>query len=122
LPRIYAGSNLERESVTALINLFSKDIFERDYGGEDLVGRVYEYFIAEFASSEGKRGESTLRHPVSSFVLWSAMLEPTEGKVFDPCLRIGRNVRAVGHLHDIIRGTWLFTDRRARTSPIVCAA
>jgi type I restriction enzyme M protein len=56
LPRIYAGSNLERENVTGLINLFSKDIFERDYGGEDLIGRVYEYFIDEFALSEGKRG------------------------------------------------------------------
>ena len=56
LPRIYAGSNLERESVTSLINLFSKDIFEQDYAGEDLIGRIYEYFIGEFASSEGKRG------------------------------------------------------------------
>src|ERR1017187_3813750 len=54
-PRIYAGSNLDRENVTALINLFSKDIFEQDHGGEDLIGRVYEYFIGEFASSEGKR-------------------------------------------------------------------
>jgi type I restriction enzyme M protein len=56
LPRIYAGSNLDRENVTALINLFSKDIFEQDHDGADLIGRVYEYFIGEFASSEGKRG------------------------------------------------------------------
>lgn len=56
LPRIYAGSNLDRESVTGLINLVSKDIFKQDHGGEDLIGRVYEYFIGEFANSEGKRG------------------------------------------------------------------
>lgn len=56
LPRIYAESNLERESVTGLINLFSKDVFRLDHDGEDLIGRVYEYFIGEFASSEGKRG------------------------------------------------------------------
>ena len=56
LPRIYAGSNLSRENVTGLINLFSKDIFRQDHGGEDLIGRVYEYFIGEFANSEGKRG------------------------------------------------------------------
>lgn len=42
LPGIYAGSNLDRENVTALINLLSKDIFEQDHGGEDLIGRVYE--------------------------------------------------------------------------------
>jgi len=88
LPRIYAGSNLERESVTALINLFSKDIFERDYGGEDLVGRVYEYFIGEFASSEGKRGGEYFT-PSSIVRLLVAMLEPTEGKVFDPCCGSG---------------------------------
>ena len=51
LPRIYAGSNLERENVTGLINLFSKDIFKQDHDGQDLIGRVYEYFIGEFASS-----------------------------------------------------------------------
>src|SRR3990172_1103969 len=78
LPRIYAGSNLERESVTALINLFSKDIFERDYGGEDLVGRVYEYFIGEFASSEGKRGGEYFT-PSSIVLFLFSMLEPTEG-------------------------------------------
>lgn len=56
LPRIYAGSNMDAVSVRGLINLFSKDIFEADHGGDDLIGRVYEYFIGEFASSEGKRG------------------------------------------------------------------
>ena len=88
LPRIYAGSNLERENVTGLINLFSKDIFEKDYGGEDLVGRVYEYFIGEFASSEGKRGGEYFT-PSSIVRVLVAMLEPTEGKVFDPCCGSG---------------------------------
>ena len=56
LPRVYAGSNLARENVTGLINLFSKDIFQQDQGGLDLIGTIYEYFIGEFADSEGKRG------------------------------------------------------------------
>ena len=55
LPRIYAGSNLERENVTGLINLFSKDIFERDYGGEDLVGR-HVRAVGHFHASFGKPG------------------------------------------------------------------
>jgi type I restriction enzyme M protein len=88
LPRIYAGSNLERENVTSLINLFSKDIFEQDYAGEDLIGRVYEYFIGEFASSEGKRGGEYFT-PSSIVRLLVAMLEPTEGQVFDPCCGSG---------------------------------
>src|SRR6266496_3342141 len=84
LPPIYAGSNLDKESVAGLINLFSKDIFRLETGGVDMLGRVYEYFIGEFANSEGKRGGEyfTPRSIVQTIV---AMLEPTEGKVFDPC-------------------------------------
>lgn len=88
LPRIYAGSNLDREGVTGLINLFSKDIFKQDHGGEDLVGRVYEYFIGEFANSEGKRGGEYFT-PVSIVRTLVAMLEPAEGVVFDPCCGAG---------------------------------
>src|ERR1039458_3854790 len=44
------------EGVAGLINLFSKDIFRAETGGVDMLGRVYEYFIGEFANSEGKRG------------------------------------------------------------------
>src|SRR5213593_3040236 len=88
LPRIYAGSNLDAVSVRGLINLFSKDIFEADHGGDDLIGRVYEYFIGEFASSEGKRGGEyfTPRSIVRTLV---AMLEPERGVVFDPCCGSG---------------------------------
>jgi type I restriction enzyme M protein len=88
LPRIYAGSNLDAESVRGLINLFSKDIFEADHGGEDLIGRVYEYFIGEFASSEGKRGGEYFT-PASIVKTLVAMLEPEEGVVFDPCCGSG---------------------------------
>jgi type I restriction enzyme M protein len=88
LPRIYAGSNLARENVTSLINLFSKEIFKLDHDGEDLIGRVYEYFIGEFANSEGKRGGEYFT-PLSIVRTLVAMLEPTEGVVFDPCCGSG---------------------------------
>ena len=88
LPRIYGGSNLGRENVTGLINLFSKDIFKEDHCGEDLIGRVYEYFIGEFASSEGKRGGEYFT-PASIVRTLVAMLEPTKGVVFDPCCGSG---------------------------------
>jgi type I restriction enzyme M protein len=88
LPRIFAGSNLDRESVAGLINLFSKDAFREEHGGEDLIGRVYEYFIGGFADSEGKRGGEYFT-PVSIVRTLVAMLEPEEGIVFDPCCGSG---------------------------------
>ncbi len=88
LPRIYAGSNMTRDNLAGLINLFSRDVFTFDHGGEDLIGRVYEYFIGEFANSEGKRGGEYFT-PVSIVKLLVAMLEPTEGTVFDPCCGSG---------------------------------
>ena len=88
LPKIYAGSNLSRENVTGLINLFSRDIFRAGHGGLDLIGRVYEYFIGEFADSEGKRGGEYFT-PLSIVRTLVAMLEPERGTVFDPCCGSG---------------------------------
>ena len=88
LPPIYAGSNLDKEGVAGLINLFSKDIFRVETGGVDMLGRVYEYFIGEFANSEGKRGGEYFT-PQSIVQTLVAMLEPTEGKVYDPCCGSG---------------------------------
>jgi len=88
LPPIYAGSNLDPENLRGLINLFSKEVFEADQGGEDVIGRVYEYFIGEFASSEGKRGGEYFT-PSSIVKTLVAMLEPQRGKVLDPCCGSG---------------------------------
>jgi type I restriction enzyme M protein len=88
LPRIYAGSNLTPDGLRGLINIFSRDVFRQGHGGEDLIGRVYEYFIGEFASSEGKRGGEYFT-PSSIVRTLVAMLEPTEGIVFDPCCGSG---------------------------------
>lgn len=88
LPRIYAGSNLSAENVRGLITLFSKDVFKHDHGGADVIGAVYEYFIGEFANSEGKRGGEYFT-PLSIVKTLVAMLEPTKGVVFDPCCGSG---------------------------------
>jgi type I restriction enzyme M protein len=53
-----------------------------------MLGRAYEYFIGEFANSEGKRGGEYFT-PQSIVQTIVAMLEPTEGKVFDPCCGAG---------------------------------
>lgn len=89
LPKIYAGSNLSRENVTGLINLLSRDIFKADEGREsDVLGRVYEYFITNFASTEGTRG-GEFYTPRSIVRLLVLMMTPKEGKVFDPACGSG---------------------------------
>jgi type I restriction enzyme M protein len=87
LPPIYGGSNIDAHDLRALIDLFSKDVFRNGHG-EDVIGRVYEYFIGEFASSEGKRGGEFFT-PASIVRTLVALLEPERGTVFDPCCGSG---------------------------------
>jgi type I restriction enzyme M protein len=55
---------------------------------EDLVGRVYEYFLGKFAASEGKGG-GEFYTPKSVVALLAEMLEPYKGKIYDPCCGSG---------------------------------
>lgn len=55
---------------------------------EDLVGRVYEYFLGKFAASEGKGG-GEFYTPKAVVTLLAEMLEPYEGKIYDPCCGSG---------------------------------
>jgi type I restriction enzyme M protein len=87
LPRIFAGSALSVDQVAGLITLFSKDIFTGKRG-IDLLGRTYEYFITNFASTEGNRG-GEFYTPSSIVRLLVAMLEPISGKVLDPAVGSG---------------------------------
>ncbi|MBX9622698.1 MAG: type I restriction-modification system subunit M [Gemmataceae bacterium] len=105
LPRIYAGSNMDPEHLRGLIALFARDVFEKDHGGADLIGRVYEYFIGRFADSEGKRGGEFFT-PGSIVRVLVAMLEPKAGRVYDPCCGSGGMFveadRATGHNRDLV--------------------
>jgi len=55
---------------------------------EDLVGRVYEYFLGKFAASEGKGG-GEFYTPKSIVALIAEMIEPYKGKIYDPCCGSG---------------------------------
>jgi type I restriction enzyme M protein len=55
---------------------------------EDLVGRVYEYFLGKFAANEGKGG-GEFYTPKSVVTLIAEMLEPYKGKIYDPCCGSG---------------------------------
>ncbi|RPF57027.1 type I restriction-modification system subunit M [Aquisalibacillus elongatus] len=89
LPRIFQGSNLPAENVSGLIEIFSRDVFSaNDERSVDVLGRVYEYFISEFASTEGQRG-GEFYTPYSVVSLLVRMLEPIKGTVFDPACGSG---------------------------------
>jgi type I restriction enzyme M protein len=103
LPRIYAGSNLAAENVRGLINLFSKDIFKQDHGGEDLIGRVYEYFT-----------------PASIVRMLVAMLEPTHVIVYDACCGSGGSCSRI--CLPSITVSFRSSARNRRISPIAFAA
>ncbi|NIK80536.1 type I restriction enzyme M protein [Paenibacillus castaneae] len=90
LPRnIYQASNLPAENISELVTIFSRDVFSGSGSNAvDVLGRVYEYFIGNFASSEGNRGGEFFT-PASIVQLLVAMLEPKEGTVFDPACGSG---------------------------------
>jgi type I restriction enzyme M protein len=89
LPKNYARATLNKEMLGDLVDLFSRiDMSKQAEGARDLLGRVYEYFLSGFASSEGKRGGEffTPRSVVRTLV---SMLEPRQGRVYDPCCGSG---------------------------------
>ncbi|WP_106497280.1 type I restriction-modification system subunit M [Lentibacillus sp. Marseille-P4043] len=89
LPRTFQGSNLPPENIAGLIEIFSRDVFSaNDERSVDIIGRVYEYFISEFASTEGNRGGEFFT-PASVVSLLVKMLEPIKGTVFDPACGSG---------------------------------
>jgi len=90
LPKIYTKSHLESHTFTELINIFSEIQFTHQIDKEkDILGRVYEYFLGQFASAEGKRG-GEFYTPRSIVKLLVEILEPYENaRVFDPCCGSG---------------------------------
>ncbi|MAM08908.1 MAG: DNA methyltransferase, partial [Rhizobiaceae bacterium] len=89
LPKNYARPTLNKTMLGELIDLFSNiGLHDSKDKAKDLLGRVYEYFLSGFASSEGKRGGEffTPRSVVRTLV---EMLEPYKGRVYDPCCGSG---------------------------------
>ena len=89
LPKGYARPTLDKQRLGGLIDLFSNlDVGGRDHRSRDVLGQVYEYFLAEFAGSEGKQGgEFYTPAPVVRVLV--SMLAPFRGRVYDPCCGSG---------------------------------
>lgn len=90
LPKIYVRVALEPYVLGELVNIFSKLQFNHDIDKErDILGRVYEYFLGQFASAEGKRG-GEFYTPRSLVKLLVEVLEPFENaRVLDPACGSG---------------------------------
>lgn len=83
LPKIYADPDLNKQRLGELIDLIGTIGFnEPGHKAKDLLGRVYEYFLGQFADAEGKSG-GQFYTPASIVKLLVAMLEPYKGRVYD---------------------------------------
>lgn len=85
LPKVYARPNLDPASLGGLIDLIGDiSIGDEAAKSKDILGRVYEYFLGEFADAEGKKG-GQFYTPKSIVKLLVEMIEPYKGRVYDPC-------------------------------------
>ncbi|MBP0017145.1 MAG: SAM-dependent DNA methyltransferase [Cyanobacteria bacterium SBLK] len=106
LPKVYAQQKFDKSSLGGLIDLIgsvrwvgdataTSERLDLDLEGNgvklkqgDILGRVYEYFLGEFALAEGKKG-GQFYTPESIVKVLVEMVEPYEGRVFDPCCGSG---------------------------------
>jgi type I restriction enzyme M protein len=89
LPKVFAQEKLDKATVGGLVDLVSTaTLGTKEAQSKDLLGRVFEYFLGEFALAEGKKG-GQFYTPESVVKLLVEMLEPYEGRVFDPCCGSG---------------------------------
>jgi len=89
LPKNYARPALDKARLGELIDLIgSIPLGDKESRSKDILGRVYEYFLGQFADAEGKKG-GQFYTPKSIVQLLVAMIEPYKGRVFDPCCGSG---------------------------------
>ncbi|WP_333840689.1 class I SAM-dependent DNA methyltransferase [Pelomicrobium sp.] len=85
LPKDYARPALDKQRLGQLIDLISNiKVGDEEARAKDVLGRVYEYFLSQFASAEGKKG-GEFYTPRCVVKLLVEMLEPYRGRVYDPC-------------------------------------
>jgi type I restriction enzyme M protein len=89
LPKDYARPGLDKQRLGQLINLVSDIALGSPADrAKDTLGRVYEYFLAQFASAEGKKG-GQFYTPSRVVRVLVEMLAPYKGRVYDPCCGSG---------------------------------
>jgi type I restriction enzyme M protein len=89
LPKDYARPGLDKHRLGELIDLIGTiGMGDRVSRSRDILGRVYEDFLGQFASAEGKKG-GQFYTPQSVVRLLVEMLAPYKGRIYDPCCGSG---------------------------------
>ena len=85
----YSSLGIEAEKLGSLLDKIDGfDTILESADGNDIIGRVYEYFLSKFAIKEGK-GKGEFYTPKTIVNLIAEMIEPYEGKIYDPCCGSG---------------------------------
>jgi type I restriction enzyme M protein len=89
LPKDYARETLDKQRLGEVIDLIGTiGLIDRENKSKDILGRVYEYFLGQFASAEGKKG-GQFYTPKCIVKLLVEMIEPFKGRIYDPCCGSG---------------------------------
>jgi type I restriction enzyme M protein len=89
LPKDYARPALDKHRLGELIDLIGTiGLGDQENRAKDVLGRVYEYFLTQFASAEGKNG-GQFYTPSCVVRVLVEMLSPDKGRVYDPCCGSG---------------------------------
>ena len=83
----YTRLDLEKKKLTSLLDVINS-IDTTDDTEQDIIGRVYEYFLGQFAIKEGK-GKGEFYTPKSVVSLIAEIIEPYDGTIYDPCCGSG---------------------------------
>lgn len=91
LPRNYGREELDKTRLGSLVDLIGSIGFTEtdDHGSDDVLGRVYEYFLGQFAGKETGKDAGAFYTPRSVVRLLVEMLEPYKGRVYDPACGSG---------------------------------
>ena len=85
LPKDYARPAMDKQRLGQLIDMVGNiAVGDEAARANDVLGRVYEYFLGQFAGAEGKKG-GEFYTPRCVVRLLVEMLEPYSGRVYDPC-------------------------------------
>ncbi len=89
LPKDYAREALDKKSLGGIIDLIGTiGLGDKESKSKDILGRVYEYFLGQFANAEGKKG-GQFYTPRSIVKVLVEMIEPYYGRIYDPCCGSG---------------------------------
>jgi len=89
LPKDYARPVLDKQRLGELVDLIGTiGLGDGESRGKDILGRVYEYFLGQFANAEGKKG-GQFYTPACVVKILVEMIEPYKGRVYDPCCGSG---------------------------------